>query len=168
MDTEIPDDLIEIHDSETSPTLVIEQIRERMRKRREELGYEQHGVSAFGATDPLGGVDDIPQDCDLYYPLRMANEIYAQVETTAILVPSPATRVPILGRLWKLVRQEFHNLILFYVNRSNTHQTNVNRYLISALNQLTVLSQEQQRIITLLQKEIQALRQQEEDSCASP
>jgi hypothetical protein len=162
MDIEIPDDLIEIYDPEVDPAQIIERIRERVRKRREELGYEQRTFPTFGVTSYPGEPDDIPYDYDLYYHLRLANEAYIQVETDAVLAPSPATRIPIVGRLWQLVRGEVHNLVLFYVNRVIAHQTDVNRHLIGVLNCLTRLSQEQQRTIASLEAEIEALRRQVE------
>ena len=158
MDGNVPDDLIEIHDPEIDPAQIVEQIRERIRMRRHELGYEDMVFPTFGATAYPGEPEDIPYDRDLYYHLRLANEIYTQAETEAVLVPSLATGVPLLGRLWRLVRREAHNLVLFYVNRAVAHQTDVNRHLVSALNQLAVMSQDQQRILLSLRSEIEALR----------
>ena len=157
---EIPDSLIEIHDPEIDPAQIMEQIRDRIRRRREELGHEQRVFPAFGAAACPGEPDDVPYDPDLYYHLRLANEVYTRAETAATLTPSLATRMPVLGRLWRLIRGEAHNLVLFYVNRAIAHQTSVNRHLVSALNRLTALSQEQQRTIVALQEEIAALRQQ--------
>lgn len=156
---EIPDNLFEIHDPEIDPHQIMEQIRERIRRRREELGYEKRTFPTFGAAAYPGEPDDIPYDPDLHHHLRLANEMYAQVEVGAVLAPSPATRIPVLGRLWQLVRSEAHNLVLFYVNRAIAHQTDVNRHLVSVLNRLTALSQEQQRTIMALQAEIEALHQ---------
>ena len=48
MVTEIPDDLIEIHDPEIDPAQIMEQIRQRVQQRREELGYPQLEFPPFG------------------------------------------------------------------------------------------------------------------------
>lgn len=162
MNVEVSDDLIEIHDPEIDLAQIMGQIRERIRRRREELGYEKRTFPTFGAAAYPGEPDDVPYDPNLYHHLRLANETYAQVATGAMLAPSPATRIPVLGRLWQLIRGEVHNLVLFYVNRAIAHQTDTNRHLVSVLNRLTALSQEQQRVILALQAEIKALRQQKE------
>lgn len=168
MDTDIPDDLIEIRDPEIDAAEIMEQIRERVRKRREKLGVERRSFPTLGVAVCPDEPDDIPHDPNLYYHLRLANDTYAQVETEAVLAPSPATRVPVLGRLWRLIRAEAHNLILFYVNRVVTHQTAVNRQLVSVANHLTALGQEQQRTILLLQAEIETLRQCENEPSSEP
>ncbi|MCI0396042.1 MAG: hypothetical protein L0332_19455 [Chloroflexi bacterium] len=158
----ITDDLIEIHDPEVDPQQLMAEIRRRIQQRRAELGYEQRTFPRFGAAlacpEPP---EDIPYPPDLYHHLRQANDLYAQVETGPLLAPSPATRVPVLGRLWRLVRSQAHGLVLFYVNRAVGHQANVNRHLVSVVNQLAVQNEEQQRAIMALQAEVERLRRQE-------
>ena len=61
----------------------------------------------------------------------------AQVDTDPLLVDSPSTQIPVIGRLWSSIRGAAHNLVLFYVNRSIAHQTNINSYMVSVLNRLT-------------------------------
>jgi polyhydroxyalkanoate synthesis regulator phasin len=77
-----------------------------------------------------------------------------------LLAPSPATRVPIFGKLWQTVRGQFHELILFYVNRAVSHEIKLDNHIISALNELTRIIQEQQQEIDALHEQI---RQLEED-----
>jgi ABC-type polysaccharide/polyol phosphate export permease len=84
------------------------------------------------------------------------------VATEPILASSPATRIPVLGRLWQLIRGGAHTLVLFYVNRAVSHQTMTNNYLVSVLNRLTVVVEEQQRTIAKLQAEVAALRERQE------
>jgi hypothetical protein len=163
VNAEIPDDLIEIHDPEIDPSAIIAQIRERVRVRRQEMGYENHVFPTFGATPYPGEPDRQPFDRDLYYHLRLANETYVQAETDPALAPSQATRIPVLGRLWALIRREAHNLILFYVNRAIAQQTDVNRHLVSVLNQLTVLCQKQQQELDRLQTMIETLGRSAEE-----
>lgn len=148
------DDLIEIQDPEIDPQAIMGEIRRRIQARRLEVGYEHRTFPAFGSAmicpEPPEGM---PYSPDLYHHLRQANALYSEVETAAILVPSPATRVPIVGRFWKLVREQAHGLVLFYVNRSTGHQVKVNRHLISVLNQLTEENQALQRRIMALEAE---------------
>lgn len=146
------DDLIEIHDPEIDPQIIMAEIRRRIQERRLEAGYDNRTFPAFGAAmvcpEPPEGMPYLP---DLYHHLRQVNTLYSEVETATILAPSPATRVPILGRFWKLIREQAHGLVLFYVNRSVGHQVKVNRHLVSVLNQLTEENQALQRRIMVLE-----------------
>jgi len=149
-----PDDLIEIHDPEIDPQAIMADIRRRIQKRRQEVGYDNRTFPAFGAAMVCPeSPEDMPYNPDLYHHLRQVNALYSEVETTTILAPSPATRVPILGRFWKLIREQAHGLVLFYVNRSVGHQVKVNRHLVSILNQLTEENQALQRRIMVLEAE---------------
>jgi hypothetical protein len=124
------------------------------------LGYEQRNFPTFGtAVSCPEPPDDLPYSPDLYHHLRNVNDLYAEVETESVLAPSPATRIPVLGQIWKLIREQAHGLVLFYVNRSVAHQVNVNRHLVSVLNQLTLQNQEQARQIAALEAQLKALSQ---------
>ncbi|MGH2541885.1 MAG: hypothetical protein ACRDIB_03755 [Ardenticatenaceae bacterium] len=158
MDAQIPDDLIEIRDPAIDPAAIMAEIRERVQQRRKEQGYDQRTFPSFGLVQCPEPPADRPYDHDLYYYLRLANESYAGSETAVNLAPSPATQMPVVGPLWKKIRREVHNLVLFYVNRSVAHQVNVNRQLVSVVNRLTALAEEQQRSIEALQAEIEVLR----------
>jgi hypothetical protein len=158
MSVEIADDLITINDPEIDPTAIMEQIRERVQQRRKEKGFDQRTFPSFGLAERPEAPGDRSYDTDLYYYLRLANEGFSPSETGVVLAPSPATQLPIIGRLWSLIRREVHHLVIFYVNRSVNHQVNVNRYLVSVLNRLTALTQEQQQTIEALQAEIETLR----------
>jgi hypothetical protein len=150
--------VIEIQDPQIDPDKIMEEIRVRIARRRAELGYDQRSFPTFGAASYSGPPQDIAYDADLHHYLRLANENYAEVSTDAVLSPSPATSLPVLGRLWQLIRGGAHGLVLFYVNRAVAHQTNVNRHLISVLNRMTAVLDEQQRTIHRLQAEIDTLR----------
>jgi hypothetical protein len=154
------DDLIEIHDPEIDPQAIMAEIRRRIQERRLEAGYNNRSFPAFGSAmvcpEPPDGM---PYSPDLYHHLRQVNTLYSEVETTPILAPSPATRVPVLGRFWKLIREQAHGLVLFYVNRSIGHQIKVNRHLVSILNQLTEENQSLQRRITDLEAEAKRPKQ---------
>jgi hypothetical protein len=158
MDLEIPDDLIEIHDPEINQTQIMEQIRERIRRRREELGYPRQVFPTFGAAAYPGEPEGESFDADLYYHLRKANDLYYQIGVDASLAPSPATQLPILGRLWKQIRREAHNLVLFYVGKLAQRQVAVNRHLVSTLNRMAVQMQGQQKELQSLHEEIERLR----------
>jgi hypothetical protein len=154
---------LEIHDPELTPADLTAAIDERVQQRRAQLGVVERAFPAFGTAVPC---PQQPADLDhppaLYHHLRLVNELYGRPETAPILAASPATRVPILGRLWVMIREQAHSLVLFYVNRSVAHQTTVNRHVISAINQLTLLNQEQERKIARLEQEIGRLRDNQE------
>jgi len=155
----VPDDLLESNNPEIDTVALMAQIRERMRRRRRELGVDNRSFPSYDVTSCPAEPDDLPYDANLYHHLRLANELYAEADTEPALPPSPLTRVPLFGRLWQRVRPSLHVLILFYVNRALAHQVTVNRHLVSVLNQLTVQVEAQQRTIVALQADIQALRQ---------
>ena len=161
---ELPsNDLIEIHDPEIDPEAIMAQIRTRIQERRQELGYIRPQFSNFGGTQLPDRPADIPYDPDLFDHLELANEQYTMVPSEANLQPSPATRVPILGPLWAMIREQAHGLVLFYTNRTASHQTGVNREIISILNGLTAHNIEQQRMINHLQGELDSVRKELEE-----
>jgi len=133
----------------------MEQIRERIHRRREELGYPQQEFPPFGAAAYPGEPESGDFDQDLYYHLRKANDLYYQVGVEPALAPSPATRLPILGRLWSQIRQEAHNLVLFYVGRLARQQLAINRHTVSTLNRMAVQLQ-------TLREEMAQLRERSE------
>jgi hypothetical protein len=154
----LPDDLIEIRDPTIDDLQIIDQIRKRVQDRRDRLGYEQQNFPSFdGATVPVKP-KDLPNDPSLYYNLGLANKSYYQFETEADVQPSPATRVPVLGWLWSFIRQQTHEMVLFYVNRNIRHQVTVNQQLVNVVNLLTTQLEEQQRKVRSLEKQLEALR----------
>lgn len=151
-------DLIEIHDPEVDPAQIMEQIRERIQRRREELGYPHKVFPTFGAAAYPGEPEGEAYDPDLYYHLRQANDNYFKLDVDLLLVPSPRSRIPLIGSLWDRIRREAHYLVLFYVNKLAQRQVTVNRHLVSTLNRMVVQIQEQQRQIQALQDELRKLQ----------
>ena len=159
MNIDVPDDVIEIHDPELDPAQLMEQIRERIRRRREALGYPRQEFPTFGAAEYPGEPEGENFDANLYHHLRRANDLYYRLDLGASLAPSPATQVPILGRLWKPIRQEAHNLVLFYLGKLAGQQVTINRHIVSTLNRMAVQLQEQQRQMRALCDEVEQLRE---------
>ena len=146
LDGKLPeDDLIEIHDPEIDSQAIMTEIRSRIQERRQEPGYHTPRFSTFGGTLLPDRPDDLPYDPALFDHLELVNEQYTAVPSDSDLQPSPATRVPILGPLWAMVREQAHGLVLFYTNRTASHQTGVNREIISVLNGLTAQVIEQRQ-----------------------
>jgi hypothetical protein len=95
----------------------------------------------------------------LYYHLHQLNEMET-AETAPILVPSPSTRLPLLGSLWQFIRGAAHGLVLFYVNRYIAHNAIFHNHLINILNEQTRLLQRQQEEIERLHGEVQKLERE--------
>ncbi|MCA9970313.1 MAG: hypothetical protein KC425_08860, partial [Anaerolineales bacterium] len=93
---------------------------------------------------------------NLYHHLHALNDL-PPFDAAPQLVASPATRLPLLGRLWQLVRAQAHRLVLFYVNRHAAYNSQAALHLVNTLNELTRLAQTQQQEIAALRAEIARL-----------
>jgi hypothetical protein len=153
------DGLMEIHDPEIDPARIMEEIRGRIQRRREELGYPRQIFPTFGAAAYPGEPGGEDYDIELYFHLRRANETYHQIGVESLIVPSLWSSIPILGPLWDRIRREAHNLVLFYVNKLAQRQATVNRHLVSTLNRMVLQIQEQQRRIQAMEEELCRLRE---------
>ncbi len=153
MDTDLPDDFVQLADSELSAGALMARIRAQLAERKTAQGAGLRPLPQFG----VAGMPDEPagagHDPTLYHHLRLANERFNEMPSEAVLASSPATRVPVIGRWWAMIRRHAHDLVLYYVNRGMQHQLGVNRNIISVLN-LLVRQNEAQRA------EIDALRRQ--------
>ena len=134
-------------------------VEKRLTLRRAALGRPSPlNLPAFGHLSPM---PEPPQrgrvSPTLYHHLRQLNEMDAP-DARPDLRPSPATSIPILGRLWAMIRAQAHQLVLFYVNRALAHETTVNNHTLNALNELTRLAQSQQEEINRLQEELEQRR----------
>ena len=156
---EIPNDLIEIHDPDIDVEEIMKEIRERIRRRRQEMGYPQQQFPTFGAAAYPGEPEAENYDEDLYYHLRKSNDVYSELDVNLMLSPSPAIRMPILGPLWKKIRKEAHNLVLFYLGKFAGKQVTVNRHMVSTLNRMALELQQQQTQIKNLTHEIEKLQE---------
>ena len=159
MDIDVPDELIEIHDPEIDVDEIMQEIRERIRRRREEMGYPRRSFPTFGAAAYPGEPDTEDFDENLYYHLRKANDTYMTLGVEPVLSSSPSTRIPILGRLWLQIRKEAHNLVLFYLGKLAGKQVVVNRHMVSTLNRMAAELQNQQAQVRELRREVEQLQE---------
>lgn len=119
----------------------------------------------------------IPKSTKILFPGKPADipynlDLYAYLETIQILIPSYKTeqqlkqtalnKVPIIGKLVKIIQTQLHQVARFYVNRSLGHQQEVNNHLFECLAQLTIESQKQQRMICHLQTQLNNLQEEAE------
>jgi hypothetical protein len=143
------DDWLILHDPHVSDAQILATLRERVASRRAALGVDNRRFPQFGMT-PLPDEPIDAADPELYQQLRLLNEIFADAPTEPVLASSPATNLPVIGKLWATIRAQAHALVLFYVNRHLAHTIDVNRNLVSAMNLLVRLSDEQAREIAAL------------------
>ncbi len=146
---------IVIHDEQITSEELVREVEQRVAQRRAELGVVAVVFPTFGY---ISSYPDVPLEKrvspHLFYYLEQANKMPpASVEP--LLAPSPATRAPVVGGLWRKIRAEMHNLVLFYVNKSVREQNRINANLVSTLNELTRVIQDQQAEIDALRAEIQ-------------
>lgn len=147
---------LEIHDEVITSAELAEEIERRVTRRRIELGVVNVDFPTFDHVSAYPEPVDDPPNPYLYYYLKQANRTPPTI-VEPILAPSPATQTPVLGALWGRIRGEMHNLVLFYVNRSVSDQNRLNVNLISALNEMTRVIQDQQARIEALQAEVRRL-----------
>jgi hypothetical protein len=105
---------------------------------------------------PVSGENFAP---NLFHHLREYNNL-PHPPVIPDLAPSPATRLPLVGPLWRRFRGQVHNLVLFYVNRYVAYGQQRNSHLLNILNELTRLTGEQQREIERLRATIAKLESQ--------
>lgn len=68
---------------------------------------------------------------EYYEELFRAALAQSRVEIDLLVTP---TRVPIVGPLIDFLRGKFHELVVFYINRSNMNQAKVNSHILAALS----------------------------------
>lgn len=132
---------------------------------RVEAIYHAHPALADSLPDlPAFGERSVPPSPDalafaptLAYHLQQFNAL-PSADTTRDLAPSPATRLPFFGRIWVAIRSEFHNAILFYVNRLQRTQTQQTTELVNIVNELSRIAAEQHAAIEQLQRELEQLK----------
>jgi hypothetical protein len=151
---------LELYDTEVTADQLISTIEKRVQQRL----AEQDEINLILPT--FGFIAAMPQppmandySATLYYHLQQLNEMET-AETAPILVPSPSTRLPLLGPLWQFIRGAAHGLVLFYVNRYIAHNAIFHNHLINILNEQTRLLQRQQEEIERLHGEVQKLERE--------
>lgn len=149
---------IEIDDPQLSSAELVQRVEARFKKRLDDLGpVDRH----FPSFDPSASLPESDNQEEYTAMMRYYLQNLEQQEppdTTPTLAPSPATRLPIVGRLWQLVRREAHQLVLFYVNRHLAHQTRLNNEIAGALREMAALLRAQDEEIQRLRAELREAR----------
>jgi len=147
---------LKITDTEMTSAELVAEVERRVWQRRQTLGQINPQFPAFGILPPIPEIE--LNNPALEHNLRQLNQMDPP-PMTPVLAASPATRIPLLGNLWQLVRRQFHELVLFYVNRAASHETKVDTHIISTLNELTRVIQAQQEEIERLRDEVRAFEE---------
>ena len=145
---------LKIADTEMTSAELVAEVERRVQQRQQTLGQIRPQFPTFGILSPIPEIK--LNNPALEHNLRQVNQMDPS-PMAPMLAASPATRIPLLGDLWQLVRKQFHELVLFYVNRAASHQTKVDNHIINTLNELTRVIQTQQEEIERLQNKVRAL-----------
>jgi hypothetical protein len=149
-------DWIKIHDSTWTSDALLAELRRRANAREGALGPLEINAPAFSELSAMPQPPtDRPYNADLYYHLRLINEM-PPPDLDPMLADSPATRTPWIGNLWERFRGQLHDLILFYVNRAVRQQIRMNNEVVDTLNVLTRVVEAQQEEIDRLRAELKA------------
>ena len=110
--------------------MVMDRIRESMVEGALDAGVEYPTYAAARARS-----GDLPTlfSEELYYQLEQANLNYDRVLAELSLVES---QMPLLGTFINRFKQEFHQLVVYYVNMVAERQVTVNDAVVNTLNQL--------------------------------
>lgn len=152
------DSWLTITDTEMSSADLVTEVEQRVQQRRQVLGEVHPQIPDFGVISPVPEV--ALNYTALAHHLRLVNDMDPP-PMSPVLTTSPATRIPLFGKLWQLVRGQFHELILFYVNRAVSHETKIDNHIISTLNELTHIIQDQQTEIERLQEAMRKLEEEQ-------
>lgn len=144
---------LKITDPQWDDNTLAAEIEQRTQQRNAELGaltptfpaMSNDGLHLPSATEKVA-----PQ---LYQQLKALQQ-RKPVETGVLLADSPATGIPIIGRIWRMVRGSLHELVLFYVNRLVRDQAQREGHLLNIVNELTRLTVQQEQEIGRLRDEL--------------
>lgn len=154
------DDIIEIRDPEIDVQEIMQRIRERLRQRAAQEKAEPW-LPNFGSE--MADVDPSVRAFTpkVYYSLQQAREQANKIWVDLLLTETATQRIPFLGGLWRRIRREAHNLVLFYVNILAANQATFNNHVVRILSELVGKQEkllDQEDALKQLREEIEALR----------
>ena len=140
----------EIESESLDTEAIMQEIRGRLRTRREEA--RARGLDWEAYAD---GLYPIPLDAvfsrELY---EAARHLALEHDKVSVEVALTETRLPLIGVLAQRVRAALHELVLFYVNRLAARQTRVN---YQASRAMTILVRDLEAEIRDLRTRVEAL-----------
>lgn len=154
------DDIIEIRDPEIDVQEIMQRIRERLRQRAAQEKAEPW-LPNFGSEVPQVDASAGVFTPEMYYALQQAREQANKIWVDLLLTETATQRIPFLGGLWRRIRREAHNLVLFYVNILAANQATFNNHVVRILSELVGKQEkllDQEDALKQLREEIEALR----------
>ena len=109
------------------------------------------------------------------YPVKPADipynlTMYANLASTKALIPAYSTefqrnqnsltKLPVIGKIIQTLQTQLHQVALFYTIRALNHQQEVNEHLFACIEELTIETQTQQRMIYQLEEEIHSMQKE--------
>lgn len=132
---------LRLTDDEIDPAVLAQTLQERAAQRPADPSWWPRYGDSVDRVD--GSADEHRQQLD--HHLQRARRLMTDdgALSKPLLASSPATRLPILGRLWQTMRQQAHTLILFYVNRQRGRQAEIDHHLLQTI---ALLEKENRRL----------------------
>lgn len=140
----------EIRDPHIDMDVIMARIHENLAERRL-VAFDPAALAMFEV-----GAGTIIGDAALDYHLGQAHATYDKVWPDLSLAPSWATQLPVVGRLWRMVREQAHRLVLYYVDMAVSRQIGFNEHVVGSLDRLATLQEK----VAALQQEVTALKRQ--------
>jgi hypothetical protein len=150
-------DEVELHAPHIDVDDVMAEIRNSIRRRREEGLYQATRFSEFEDVTCPEEPDGDAHDPLLYFHLRQVNRSYTQFHIDLNLNPSRLAALPLVGPLWDTLRLHLHSLAIFYVNKLIEPMIAFNRHSVTALNILTNHSQKRDAELAELRQRVAEL-----------
>lgn len=103
---------------------------------------------------------DIPYNLTLYGYLATTKTLIPAYSTDFQRKQNSITNLPVIGKIIQTIQTQLHQVALIYTIRTLNHQQEVNEHLVACLEQLTIETQTQQRMISELQEQIDNLQKE--------
>lgn len=127
--------LFSFKDDEIEPADLEKRLRAQATERpSNDRWWPVYGQAIGGES--AGDGDTLRQQIDHHLASVQRLLAASGTRTEPILASSPATRLPLIGRLWGAIRQQVHGLILFYLNRQRADQAEITHHLLQAVTAL--------------------------------
>lgn len=148
--------IIEIRDPDVDVVQIMKQIRENLAQRATipDVDFPSFFFTRYQIdADTPGYFDD-----ETYYNLEQANLTFDQIWIDSNLILST---IPLLGQLINRIKQELHNLVIYYVNLMAGIQVTFNEHILRVVNSVVEKSSQDhtQSDIVKLQNRIVELEQ---------
>jgi len=151
------EEIIEIRDPEINVAEIMEEIRRNIGQRQSEARDRKVAFPTFDATVTPEAAPTEEMERVLHHHLSQANLHYDKIGVALQFMPRP---VPLIGRLWTVLRREAHNLVIFYVNTLAARQITFNDHVLRALNALAqMVMGKSQAEVARLEAELRTLQE---------